>query len=141
MDLLARREHSRVELAQKLRKRDFAAEEIEQAVIELIDEGLQSDSRFTENYIHYRANRGYGPHHIRAELAQRGVEELCIEEQISYYDQSFWEDHCRQVWLKKFGGELPEDYIGKMKQLKFLQYRGFSGEMANKCLENIYENQ
>jgi len=141
MGLLSRREHSRVELEQKLRKRDFASEEIEQALSELVEGGIQSDARFAENYIHYRANRGYGPQHIRAELAQRGVDELCIDEQMSYYDQSFWEDHCRQVWQKKFGGEVPEDYTAKMKQLKFLQYRGFSGDMANRCLKKTYENQ
>lgn len=141
MDLLARREHSRVELQQKLQQRQFPQEEIEGALEELVTTGLLSDARFAENYIHYRANKGYGPNHIRAELAQRGVDELCIDEQISYYDMSFWEERCLQVWKKKFGGVFPEDYAAKAKHLKFLQYRGFSGEMAIKCLEKCYENQ
>lgn len=141
MDLLARREHSRVELEQKLHIREYENAEIELALNELSEQGLQSDARFTEHYIQYRANKGYGPHHIRAELSARGVSDADIHEQMQYYDQSFWEDCCEKVLLKKFAAEAPEDFPAKIKRLKFLQYRGFSVEMSNRCLENIYENQ
>lgn len=141
MDLLARREHSRAELRQKLQLRDYDTSEIELALNELVHQGLQSDARFAEQYIQFRSNRGYGPHHIRAELSARGVGDADIQEQMQYYDQSFWEDCCEKVLLKKFAAIAPEDYAAKIKRLKFLQYRGFSVEMANKCVENVYENQ
>ncbi len=141
MDLLARREHSRVELERKLSLRDYEAEEIQEALNELAQQGLQSDARFAENYIQYRANRGYGPHHIRAELSERGVSEADIDQQMQYYDRSFWEECCQKVLQKKFAAQAPEDYPAKIKRLKFLQYRGFSVEMSNRCIENIYENQ
>ena len=46
--LLARREHAEAELRQKLSQREFAAEEIEQALDELKQGGWLSDARFCE---------------------------------------------------------------------------------------------
>jgi len=46
--LLARREHSRRELARKLAERDFPEAEREAALDRLEREGLQSDERFAE---------------------------------------------------------------------------------------------
>ena len=60
MDLLARREHGRVELARKLRRRGASAELIEAALDRLCEEGLLSDARFLEAFVHSRARAGGG---------------------------------------------------------------------------------
>ncbi len=59
MDLLARREHSVVELLEKLGQRfpDQAAL-MEEVVAGLRAEGLQSDRRFAESYARLRLDRG-----------------------------------------------------------------------------------
>ena len=72
MDFLARREHSEQELRQKLKARADDADEVEAALHKLKDEGLQSDERFTEAYVHHRVNAGIGPLKIRYELRQKG---------------------------------------------------------------------
>ena len=51
MDLLARREHSRLELERKLTSRDYEAEEINATIEQLVADNLQSDSRFSEAYV------------------------------------------------------------------------------------------
>jgi hypothetical protein len=61
MDLLARREHGRVELTRKLRQRGAEAEMIETALDRLTEEGLLSEARYLESFVSYRARSGYGP--------------------------------------------------------------------------------
>src|SRR6218665_4142189 len=73
MDLLARREHGRVELTRKLRQRGAPPELIEPALDRLAEEGLLSEARYLESFISYRARSGYGPARIREELGQRGL--------------------------------------------------------------------
>ena len=86
MDLMARREHSRYELAQKLRKRCArravleGAEEgpdtdslIEEVLDKLCSDELLSDRRFVESYITYRQRAGFGPLKVAAELRERGI--------------------------------------------------------------------
>src|SRR5690606_29880490 len=80
MDLLARREHGRVELERKLRRRGASPELIEVALDRLAEEGLLSESRYLESYIASRARAGYGPLRIREELAQRGLPREAIEQ-------------------------------------------------------------
>ena len=80
MDLLARREHGRVELTRKLRQRGACPEMIDIALDRLTEEGLLSESRYLESYIRYRARSGYGPLRIREELNQRGLARGDIEQ-------------------------------------------------------------
>ena len=127
MDLLSRREHSRAELTNKLRQREFDTDEIDAALDRLQHEGLQSDQRFCENFAYYRAKKGRGPIRIRHELAQKGVSEALIDEQMQLLDVD-WHDIMEEERRKKFGSEIPPDYKEKMKQARFLQNRGFSAE-------------
>ena len=72
MDYLSRREHSYQELIKKLGKKDFNLSLVNIELEKLIEDGLQSDSRFTESFIRSRKNQGKGPLRIRSELSIRG---------------------------------------------------------------------
>ena len=80
MDLLARREHGRVELTRKLRQRGAPAELIDCALDRLAEEGLLSESRYLDSFVSSKARSGYGPLRIREELAQRGLPRAAIEQ-------------------------------------------------------------
>ena len=80
MDLLARREHGRVELSRKLQRKGAPAELIESALDRLADEGLLNEGRYLDAYVASRARAGYGPLRIREELAQRGLLKAQVEE-------------------------------------------------------------
>jgi regulatory protein len=124
MDYLARREHGRVELRNKLTKFGFDAEISEAAIDRLIDDGLQSDQRFAEAFIRSRINQGKGPGRIRADLSQRGVSDSVIDDGLHEAAQD-WHRLARDVRTKKFGAQLPIDFKQKTRQMRFLQYRGF----------------
>lgn len=122
LNLLARREHSQVELSRKLKERGFETEEIDIAMEKLQKEGLQSDERFTVAYVNMRARRGFGPVRIGQELQKRGIDDQMASR---YMDGIDWEVHICAVWQKKFRGKKPAEFTEKAKQMAFLQYRGF----------------
>lgn len=133
MDLLARREHGRVELTRKLRQRGAAEELIAGALDRLADEGLLSEARYLESFIAARARAGYGPLRIREELSQRGLARSDVEAAIREADIDWW-GCLRELWQRKFG-QLPQDQREKAKQARFLAYRGFSQEQIGRLLK------
>jgi len=135
MNLLARREHSTQELRDKLLARGFDDDEITPALQTLSREGLLSDERFTESFIHSRMERGSGPVKIRAELRQRGVTDEVIANWLDERDR-VWLERAEAVRCKKFGSALPVDYKEKARQARFLQYRGFSAEQTRQVLRD-----
>lgn len=138
MDLLARREHGRVELTRKLRKRGAPQELIEAALQRLSEEGLLSEARYLESFVAYRARAGYGPQRIREELGQRGLERSDIDQALreSAID---WFESLRETWQRKFAGQLPMDARERAKQGRFLAYRGYSLDMIGRLLRGCDE--
>ena len=127
MDLLARRDHSRKQLQQKLASRGFDLEEVETVLDGLQRDRLLDDERYAEAYIRQRVERGYGPLRIRHELLEQGIESEPISRLMASYSEQ-WPEVMRQQRCKKFGASLPEDARERMKQARFLQNRGFSPE-------------
>ena len=62
--LLARREHSKKELLQKLVSKGFNKILAANIINELVQEGWQDDLRYAENYARSRLLKGYGPARI-----------------------------------------------------------------------------
>jgi len=124
MDYLARREHARSELINKLTKFGFEANNADDAVTQLVADGLQSDERFAEAFIRSRINQGKGPAKIRADLREKGVRDGVIAAGLEEAEQD-WYDLATEVRFKKFGAGRPDDFKEKARQMRFLQSRGF----------------
>lgn len=127
LDLLARREHSALELKRKLLSRGYELDKIEIAIASLQRDGLQSDERFVECYARTRSTHGFGPQRIKAELNQRGITDELIQ---SYIDENaeIWLKSLQQVCEKKFGTKRSNDINIYVKQINFLKYRGFTNQ-------------
>lgn len=134
MDLLAQREHGRVELTRKLRQRGAPPELIDSALDRLAEEGLLSESRYLESFIASRARGGYGPQRIREELAQRGLLRGDIDQALREADID-WVEQLREVWRRKFNRQ-PQDARERAQQGRFLAYRGYSMEMISRLLRS-----
>ena len=124
MDYLARREHGRSELLEKVARFGFDADVADAAVAQLVEDGLQSDVRFAEAFVRSRINQGKGPAKIRADLREKGVNDGVTEDGIREAEQD-WYALAVEVRLKKFGAERPADFKEKARQMRFLQSRGF----------------
>lgn len=130
--LLARREHSVSELTQKLsRKLDPAVASgdgealLNQVLTKVIADGYLSDQRYAEAYTRSRMNKGFGFDRIRNELNQKGIAPELIASTLSAFDEPEAEqERIAYAWRKKFK-HVPCDFNEKMKQIRFLRYRGF----------------
>ncbi len=129
IDFLARREHSRQELVQKLQRRDHPQQIIDKVIDDLRDDGLQSDSRFAESYLRSRVAKGDGPIKIRAALQQRGIAESLLETCMTEAAID-WDQQLRAAWQKKYHGEIARHAHEKAKQLRFLQSRGYPADLV-----------
>ena len=144
MDYLSRREHSYQELIRKLGKKGFNLSLVNIELEKLIEDGLQSDSRFTESFIRSRKNQGKGPLRIRSELSIRGVASQLINDGIQEVKQEEWTQLAVEVLEKKLGNDSELDYHKQLKLMRFLSTRGFDKQQVksaiNCCLENISSN-
>ena len=132
--MLARREHSQFELRQKLAELGAESSVIDTILYEFSTENWQNDRRFTEVFIRYSARKGQGALNIRQELKQRGItDKEMVEELLAEHD---WFDLAQQTRSKKVGEELPTERKEQARQLRFLQYRGFSSEQCWSALKN-----
>jgi regulatory protein len=131
LGLLARREHSRRELARKLA--GAADAQLTALLDTLAADGLQSDSRYAEQFVASRAERGHGPLRIRHDLRQRGVAEALVEAAFAAADVD-WEGRLEAVRRKRFGDPLPAGRDARARQARFLAQRGFTAEQIHKRL-------
>lgn len=126
LGLLVRREHSRKELTRKLTSRGIEGEAAQAAVDKLTEAGWQDDTRFAENLVRMRANTGYGPIHVRAELGTHGLD----SEQIAAAMETFegdWTENARDLVRRRFGEAGPQDLAQRRKAADLLARRGFDG--------------
>lgn len=91
-------------------------------------ERLLSDERYTEAYVHSRESRGFGPLRIRAELRERGVDAALVERYLDQ-DRERVEARAREEHRKKYGSRSPENHSERARQARFLQGRGFPGDV------------
>ncbi len=81
---LARREHTRAELARKLRARQITPDEVARTLERLARLGFVDDRRVAYNHAAYRAEEGRrGRLRVRRELLARGIPESLVDEALS----------------------------------------------------------
>ncbi|MEM9103381.1 MAG: regulatory protein RecX [Pseudomonadota bacterium] len=123
--MIAKREHSRAQIENKLRSKAFDTDAINAILDEMEQKNWLNDERFAEMFIHGRVSRGQGPIRIANELKVRGVNSRIIQEQLDAYDID-WLQLCQETAEKRFGSPLPNDKNDRVKVNRFLLYRGYS---------------
>ena len=134
LQLLSRREYSARELQQKLAGA-HPAEELAAVLQQLAEQGLQSDQRFAEVWARHRRTQGFGPIRIQSELRQKGISPDQIQTTLEAEEMD-WFAHASDVWQRRFRGRRERDPRLKAKQIRFLQYRGFTGEQIRHALDS-----
>ncbi len=124
LKLLARREHSRLELEHKMARRRFGREVVKAVLDDCEQRGWLDDDRFADVYGRGRIDAGYGPLRIRMELEQRGVhrEPECLKQA----SEEQWRKRCRDLRRRRFGTAAVKDWDEQVRQMRFLQRRGFA---------------
>lgn len=130
LNLLARREHSRAELARKLAAHGDP-EEVAVLLDDLERERLLSNTRFAESLAHARAGR-HGSLRLQADLRGKGVPEAVIS-QVVGQARELDLAAARAVWDKKFG-QPPKDASERVRQMRFLASRGFPADVVRRVV-------
>lgn len=134
--LLSRREHSQQELLNKLTLKGFDRIPAQQIIDELAEQGWQSDLRFTESYSRYRIKRGVGPIKLASELKLRGIENFDLDSLVLEAADG-WSEVLDQVYKKKYTDETLLSNKEWLKRCRFLQQRGFTGEMIQSLYKQL----
>ncbi|MFN3984886.1 MAG: recombination regulator RecX [Rhodocyclaceae bacterium] len=132
--LLAQRDHARAELARKLGGHG-THDEVDAVIDRMAELGLQSDARFAEAWVRTKSAR-HGAARIRRDLAQRGVARELIDAALASECGEEEIDRARAVWARKFG-HPPGDHREWARQARFLQGRGFSGDVIARLLKEV----
>lgn len=122
---LARREYAVPELQQRLSHKGFAESVITVVLEQLQAERLLSNARFVESFVYTRLQQGYGPLRIQHEIRQRGLDPACLAE-VEHWHHADWNALARETRARRFGLDEVKDPKARLKQMRFLQGRGFN---------------
>lgn len=127
--LLARRDYSEYELRCKMQEKSFNKRQIDFAITQCQARNWQNDRRFVENYINFRAQRGFGAKRISLELLQlKGIEQDLIDDVLSDSEVD-WGEIAENVLQRKFPQYRSEvDFKTKQKIWRYMLSHGFYAE-------------
>jgi regulatory protein len=124
LDYLSYREHSELELSNKLIKKGFESSLAHEVIDRLVAKNLVNNARFADVYVNARKRKGFGPKKIFFELKQRGIQEN-ISDKALFNDSNDWQTLATNVFSKKFTNGVSSDLKEKSKQQNFMIGRGF----------------
>lgn len=139
MNMLARREHCRSELFDKLLRRFPDSQKIEEELDRLHTDGLQSDQRFVQSFIAGRISRYQGPLKIRQELKRFQLEEALVSQAFEAADID-WQQLAFEAAQRKFSNKDLSAFKEKDRARQFLYRRGFDSETCIHAIEKITKN-
>ncbi len=133
---LARREHSQVELFNKLLAKQLPKNLISQQIQAFADNNIQSNYRFTESFVRSSVAKGQGEYRIRRGLTEHEIDTETIENVLIELNID-WYELVEKVIRKKFANENNKDWQQNQKMSRFLQYRGNTQEQIQHAIESL----
>tara|TARA_Y100001958_G_scaffold122376_1_gene89653 strand:+ start:527 stop:988 length:462 start_codon:yes stop_codon:yes gene_type:complete len=133
---LSIREHSQLELRNKLSDKGYNNDEIFDAINEFVSKDIQSDLRFTEEFIRSRLKKNKGPRLITSELINRGISESIISNKLSEIPESEWHKLAAAALAKKLN-TFTSTIHNEEKIYSFLISRGFEYKMIKYVLKEF----
>lgn len=133
---LARREHTRQELARKLAEFEADEDTIERLLDELTGKGWLNEARAVESHVHRRAAR-WGASRVLQELRAKGVRSEALYATTTRLRESEFA-RAREVWARKFA-QPPGDPQAHARQARFLMARGFASDVVRAVLKEVIQ--
>ena len=130
--LLARRDYSRAELAQRLVRRGVPSAEVETLLDEFEQLGYLSDARYAGALVRQREGR-LAPRAIARDLRDKGIGADAARDALSSLDARDELADATTLWTRRFG-TAPADDREKARQVRFLLSRGYSAAIAFRVL-------
>lgn len=133
MRMLAMRDHGREELRCKLLERNPSAEDEVDALLDEFERNdWLDDSRYANRYLEARRDKGFGPLRIKAELRQRGIDAILIQQVME--ECVDWPERLSVAAERKFGSAKATDRREQGRRARFLEGRGFPSDLVRDYL-------
>jgi regulatory protein len=141
---LSRRIHSRGELFQKLKKKDYENEIINEILDELEEKKFLDDEFFANRFAEEKLFRKkWGVEKVRSHLFVKGIKRNIIDNVLSVYsgNELILDNAISLIKKKKkfYSNKKFTDQQIKQKLFSFLRSRGFEYEIISKALAEIVE--
>lgn len=135
-EFLARRNHSRGELEEKLREREVPESRIGAICDQLEDEGILDDTAFAERQARMLRDQNWGPRQIRNKLREHGVAEEDRDAALrAVGGEQIWLERCYERFQSEFAADseaMTRDEKGEA--FRHLKRRGFEGWTARRVV-------
>lgn len=138
---LGRRDHASFEIKQKLKKKGFSENVIENVLEELSEKGFLNDQNFSLKFITEKSELNqWGRKKIESELYKKGIQQKTIHQTLnSFFDNLSQDQICLDLVIKRKRHFLREDdpFKRKMKIYNYLTGRGFTSTDIKKAMPKI----
>ena len=138
LQLLARREHSVVELRNKLLQRFNELSFINSAIEYCLENNYLSDVRYAEHFVLVKSKYGWGPFYLQKKLEDFQIDSVIIDQVLSVINFDQWVMYGL-LWIKKHD-LIDSKYGFNNKQTQKLMRRGFEFAMIQK-IQSVWLNE
>ena len=136
---LSMREHSKLELEEKLLKKYFVKNLVLRCINEFSEKDLQSDYRYAESFIRTKFNDHKGEHFIRSSLKNKGISIDVIDKILLEYNYDDWLAKAISALEKKVFKNNLSETDKKKKQNIFLNNRGFTFKIIDNAINEYWK--
>ena len=136
LNIRLRSEH---EIHDKLAKRGFSSDVIDQVVFYFKDIGLIDDHIFAQKWIESRLKKPYGAGRIKLELRKKGIHDSIIQDELrKATEEVSEEDIVFQLAIQRMAKyQALDETKAKQRIYGYLSRRGFSGQAIYKTLKKL----
>lgn len=132
MDMISRREHSEVELRDKLRQKEFSSEEIEIALEKAKEKKwITSPEQASQSFAELLHRKNKGIEFINSQLQEKGLPAISRDENLEL-------EKAESLVKTKYSRFSEFSEVEKIKVMRFLASRGFDSSTIQKVL-NVEE--
>ena len=133
VSLLAKKNYSSGDMHRQLARLTEKMDGVELVLHRLTDNYYLNDPQLIAYLFDKHIKRLHGPTRIKQEIRQKGFPPGLIEQEIEKSDVD-WYELAKEARVRKFGEALPDDPKEKNKQIRHLQYKGFTMDMIFETL-------
>ncbi|MGM9992668.1 MAG: regulatory protein RecX [Candidatus Bruticola sp.] len=138
LHILSLRDHTCLELKQKLMARKCSAEVAQQIVERCLEWKYLSDERYAERFVQSKAASGWGSRRIYSELIRHGVSAGAARSACASLQEDAQTEFASALELARRKVARGGSYAGVCR---FLAYRGFPTDIIMKAAEQACECQ
>ncbi|HGJ5877311.1 MAG TPA: regulatory protein RecX [Arsenophonus sp.] len=133
VSLLVKKNYSSGNMKRQLAKLAEKIGDVEHVLHRLTDNNYLNDAEFITYLFNKHIKKSHGPTRIKQEIRQKRFPQTLTEQEVEKGNID-WYVLAKEARVRKFGETLQSDSKEKNKQIRYLQYKGYTMEMIFEAL-------